>query len=96
MTGFEKDRIYVSKYSYNTWEEYKVLDRTDYYVTTDHGKFRVSEFVRDNGDIEEYFIDTRSDSDHETFILASDSYDNVGMDRIKLARKVGISSDFLG
>lgn len=91
MIKFEMKGIYISKCVHNMWEEYKILDRTPCYVTTDHGKFRVSEFARDNGDIEEYFIDTNGS--HKTFILAGDSYDNVGMDRIKKARENGLKFD---
>lgn len=89
---FEMNEVYISKCVHNLWEEYKVLDRTPCYVTTDHGRFRINEFTLDGGDTVEYFVDTKGS--HETLIFASDSYDNVGMDRIKKAReKLGATND---
>ena len=93
MIKFEKNDTYISKCTSNLWEEYKVLDRTPCFVTTDHGKFRVNEFDRDTGDTVEYFIDKRGRD--ETIILASDTYDAVSMDGIKKAReRMEISGDW--
>ena len=92
MVKFEEKVTYISKCTNNLWEEYKVLNRTPCFVTTDHGKFRVNEITRDNGDVEEYFIDTKGRE--ETPIFSSDTYDAVGIEVIRKAReKMELSGD---
>ena len=91
MIKFEKNDTYISKCTSNLWEEYKVLDRTPCFVTTDHGKFKVNDFTRDNGDIEEYFIDTKGRN--EIPIFSSDTYDSLCVDGIRKARERLESSD---
>ena len=91
MDKFVMGEVYVSKCVDTLFNEYKVLNRTPCFVTTDRGKFRVNEFIHKNGELDEYFVDRKN---HETIVYARDTYKAMNMDGILKAReKRGATND---